>query len=113
MAGMIYLFPAMDVYGLGNLIIMTNQTFQSGPLALTAFAIAIANLVLGLGCLIGWRPIWYYLVIISVINFVVALIVVHNANQSEAVLIALLWLASAIYVLLALQSRKTRRWFHI
>jgi len=113
MAGMIYLFPALDVYGLGNLIIMTNQTFHSGPLALTAFAIAIANLVLGLGCLIGWRPIWYYLVIISVINFVVALIVVHNANQSEAVLIALLWLASAIYVLLALQSRKSRRWFHI
>jgi len=92
---------------------MTNQTFQSGPIVLTAFVIAIANLILGLGCLYGWRPIWFYLVIISVINFVVALAVLLNANLWQAVLFALLWFAIAIYVIFAVLSRKTRAWFSI
>jgi hypothetical protein len=113
LAGLIYLFPVLDVYGLGNLINMTNQTFQSGPIVLTAFVIAIANFILGLGCLYGWRPIWFYLVIISVINFVVALAVLLNANLWQAVLFAMLWFAIAIYVIFAVLSRKTRAWFGI
>jgi hypothetical protein len=113
LAGLIYLFPVLNVYGLGNLIDLTNQTFQSGPLVLTASIIAIANFVLGLGCLFGWRPIWFYLVIISVINFIVALLVLFNANQGQAMLIALVWLTIAIYVLFAVQSKKTRAWFSI
>jgi hypothetical protein len=113
LAGLIYLFPALDVYGLGNLINMTNQTFQSGPIVLTAFVIAMANFILGLGCLYGWRPIWFYLVIISVINFVVALAVLLNANLWQAVLFAMLWFAIAIYVIFAVLSRKTRAWFSI
>ncbi len=120
LAGLIYLFPALDVLGLGNLINLSGQTFHSGPLVLTAVVIAIANFILGLGCLIGWRPIWSYLVIISLINFVVALLALLNLNTSQldtninqgvALLIAMAWLGIAIYVLLTVQSKKTRAWF--
>jgi hypothetical protein len=121
LAGLIYLFPALDVFDLGNLINLSGQTFHSGPLVLTALVIAIANFILGVGCLIGWRPIWLYLVIISLINFVVALLALLNLNTSQfgmninqwvALLIAAAWLGIAIYVLLTVQSRKTKAWFH-
>jgi hypothetical protein len=111
LAGLIYLFPALDVYGLGYLINLSGLTFHSGPLVLTAFIIAIANFVIGLGCMFGWRPIWFYLLIISVINFAVATLILLNANQTKAVLLAVVWLAIAIYVLFAVLSRKTRTWF--
>jgi len=112
-AGLIYLFPILNIYGLGNLISLTNQTFYSGPFALTALVIAIANFVLGLGCFVGWRPIWFYLAIISVINFVVALFVLLNIdiNNLETVLIGMVWLIIATYVLLSVQSKKTKEWF--
>ena len=113
--GIISLFPVLGVFGLGNLIIMTGMTFQEGPLALTAFAIAIANFVLGLGCLYGWRPVWFYLVLISVVNFAVALIVLFNVNLSQwgAVLVDMVWFTLAAYVLLSLQSKAIKAWFHI
>jgi hypothetical protein len=112
-AGLLFLFPVLDVYGLGNLINISRQTFQAGPLLLTAFVIAMANFLIGLGCLFGWRPIWFYLVIISVINFVVALFVLLNTNigHSETMLIGVVWLAIATYVLLSVQSKKTKAWF--
>lgn len=114
LAGLIYLFPVLNVFNLGNLIDISGQTFHSGPLVLAAFVIAIANFIIGMGCLIGWRPIWIYLVIISVINFVFALILLFNTdiNHRETVLISMFWLAVATYVLLTMQSKKTKTWFH-
>jgi hypothetical protein len=121
LAGLIYLFPALDILDLGNLLTLSGQTFNSGPLVLTAFVIAIANFVLGLGCLYGWRPIWFYLVIISVINFVVSIFALFNMNMSHwdsninqwvALLIPIFWLGVATYVLLTMQSKKTKVWFH-
>jgi len=120
LAGLIFLFPILDVLNLGNLINLSGQTFHSGPLVLTASVIAIANFVIGVGCLYGWRPIWFYLVIISMINFVVALLALlnlntyqwdMNSNQWWALLIAIAWLAIASYILLTVQSKKTRAWF--
>ena len=58
-AGLIYLFPVLDVYGLGDLIELSAQSFQAGPLVLTAFVLAVANFILGVGCLYEWRPIWF------------------------------------------------------
>jgi hypothetical protein len=122
LAGFIFLFPILDVLDLGNLINLSGQTFHSGPLVLTALVIAIANFIIGLGCLYGWRPIWFYLVIISVINFVFALLALLNINmdpwnssvkQWEALLIAMAWLAIAIYILLTVQLNKTKAWFHL
>ncbi len=121
LAGLIYLFPVFGVFDLGNLINLSGQTFHSGPLVLTAFVIAIANFILGLGCLYGWRPIWLYLVVISVINVVFSLLALLNVNMNEwksninqwvALLVAMAWLAIAIYVLLTVQSKKTKAWFH-
>ena len=114
LAGLIYLFPALGIFGAGDLINLYGQTFQSGPLVLTAFIIAMANFILGLGCLYGWRPIWIYLVIISVVNFVFALVTLLNTNTNKwmAVLIGMVWLAIATYVLLSVQSKKTKAWFH-
>jgi hypothetical protein len=111
-AGLIYLFPVLGIFGIGHLINLTGQTFQEGPLVLSALVIAIANFILGLGCLYGWRPIWFYLTIISVINFAVALIALFEAHPWGNVMIALLWLAIASYVLLSVQSKKTKAWFH-
>jgi len=113
LAGLIYLFPVLGIYDLGNVINMTGQTFQAGPMVLTAFVIAIANFIIGLGCLYGWSPIWLYLVIISVINFVVALIALlnMNINQGATVLIGMIWLFLAAYVLLTVQTKKTKAWF--
>ena len=82
LAGFIYIFPALNIFGVGNLLVLSGQTFESGPLVLTAVVIAIANFILGLGCLFGWRPIWYYMVIVSVVNFVIALALL-NANMSN------------------------------
>ena len=115
LAGLIFLFPALGKYGVGDFVILTGQTFQEGPFVLTALVIAVANFVIGIGCLNGWRPVWFYLVIISVINFLVAAFVLYNTdlNQHKNVLIALFWLAVAGYVLLAVQSRKSRKWFRI
>lgn len=114
-AGLIYLFPVLDVFGLGNLIQISGQSFQAGPLVLTAFVLAIANFILGVGCLYGWRPIWFYLVIISVINFLVALIALLNANFNnwDTMPILVVWFAISIYVLYSVQTKKTRAWFHI
>ena len=114
-AGLIYLFPVLDVYGLGDLIKLSAQSFQAGPLVLTAFVLAIANFILGVGCLYGWRPIWFYLVIISVINFLVALIALLNANFNnwDTMPMLVVWFVISIYVLYSVQTRKTRTWFHI
>lgn len=120
LAGLIFLFPVLDILGLGDLINLSGLTFRSGPLVLTAVIIAIANFILGLGCLYGWRPVWFYLVIISVINFVVALLALlnlnldllnTNINQWGALLIPMAWLAIATYVLITMQSKKTKAWF--
>jgi hypothetical protein len=75
--------------------------------------VAIANFILGIGCLYGWRPIWFYLVIISVVNFVFALLALLNASMSHyaTFLIPLAWLVIAIYVLISVQTKKTKAWF--
>lgn len=114
LAGLIFLFPALNLFDLGNLINLSGQTFKSGPLILTAVVVALANFILGFGCLIGWKPIWFYLVIISIVNFAIALLALLNANMShwEALLLPMAWLVIAAYVLLSVQSRKTRDWFH-
>ena len=114
-AGLIYLFPVLDVFGLRDLIDISGQTFQAGPLVLTAFVLAVANFVLGVGCLSGWRPIWFYMVIISVVNFLVALVALLNANYNnwDTIPILLIWLAISIYVMISVQTRKTKAWFHI
>ena len=115
LAGLIYLFPILGKYGVSNLVVLTGQTFQEGPFVMTALIIAIANFILGIGCLYGWRPAWLYLVIISVINFVIAVFVLYNSdmNQVKGVLVGMFWLGVAIYVLLMVQSRRTRTWFRI
>lgn len=115
LAGLIYLFPALGKYGVGNIVILTGQTFQEGPFILTALIIAMANFVIGIGCLYGWRPVWFYLVIISVINFAIAVFVLSNANPNleKNFLIGMFWLGVATYVLLTVQSRKTKAWFRI
>jgi hypothetical protein len=113
LAGLIFLFPVLGSFGLGDLVTMTGQTFQVGPLVLTAFVIAVANLVLGVGCLLGWGPIWVYLVIISVINFVFSVVALLNAIVNQlSVLIPIFWFLMATYVLFTVQSRKTEIWFH-
>ena len=120
LAGLIYLFPVLGILDLANLINLSGQTFHSGPLVLTAFVIDIANFVLGLGCLYDWRPIWFYFVTISVINFVVPLFALLNMNMRQwnrtnqwmALLIPVFWLGVATYVLFIMQSKKTKAWFH-
>jgi hypothetical protein len=113
LAGLIFLFPILGSFGLGNLVDLSGQTFRAGPLVLTATVIAIANFVLGFGCLYGWRPIWLYLTVLSVIDFAVALIALSKADTSHVttVVIPLVWLIIAIYVLVSIQSRKTKAWF--
>jgi len=113
LAGTIYLLPILGIDGIGRFIIMTNEAFQSGPWLLTAFALAIANLILGIGCIIGWRPIWFYLAAISVFNFVVALMNLFNADKqlSESVLIDMALLFMAMYIIFMVFSKKTRAWF--
>lgn len=114
LAGLIYLFPVLGIYDSSNFINLTGQTFHSGPLVLTAFVIAMANFILGAGCLFGWRPIWFYLVVISVVNFIVALIAFRDVDmdQTKALLISVLWLGFATYVLIIVHSKKTKKWFH-
>jgi len=113
--GLIFLFPVFGKYGLGNLIVLSGQTFQEGPFLLTASVIAMANFIIGIGCLYGWRPVWFYLIVISVIDFMItAFVLLHtDANNQKNLVLALLWLAIAIYGLLVVQSRKARTWFHI
>jgi hypothetical protein len=115
LAGMIYLFPVLGKYGVGNLVILSGQTFQEGPFVITALFIAIANFVIGIGCLYGWRPIWFYLVLISLVNFVIAVFVLYNTDHSQLrnLAVGTFWLAVATYVLLTVHSRKTRKWFHL
>ncbi|MGD0818846.1 MAG: hypothetical protein ABR986_10715 [Methanomassiliicoccales archaeon] len=112
-AGLIFLFPVLGSFGLANLVDLSGQTFKQGPLVLTTTVIAIANFILGFGCLYGWRPIWLYLTVLSLLNFVVAVVVLYNADMSHwgTVVIPLLWLIFAIYVLISMQSRKTKAWF--
>lgn len=62
----------------------------------------------GMGCTLGWRPIWFYLNIISIINFVFALVTLHNANGQAAILIGTVWLGVAIYVTISMRSKRTR-----
>lgn len=114
LAGLIYLFPVLDLYGLGNLINLSGETFHSGPLVLPAFVIAIANFIIGWGCLSGWRLIWPYLVIISMINLMVALLALLNIDMNlwGTLLIPMIWLVIAIYVLITVLSEKTKVWFH-
>jgi hypothetical protein len=114
-AGLIFLFPILGSFGLSHLVDLSGQTFKSGPLVLTATVIAIANFVLGFGCLYGWRPVWFYLTILSLIDFVVALIALVNADTTHwgTVAIPLLWLVVAIYILISVQSRKTKVWFGV
>ena len=113
--GLIFLFPVFGKYGLGNLIVLSGQTFQEGPFLLTASVIAMANFIIGIGCLYGWRPVWFYLIVISVIDFMItAFVLLHtDANNQKNLVLAVLWLAIAIYGLLVVQSRKARTWFHI
>jgi hypothetical protein len=113
LAGLIYIFPALNIFGLGNLLTLSGQTFDTGPLVLTAVVVAIANFILGFGCLYGWRPIWFYLVIISLVNFAIALLALLNASMSHyaTFLIPLAWLVIAIYVLISVQTKKTKAWF--
>jgi hypothetical protein len=115
LAGLIYLFPAMGKYGVGDLIILSGQTFHGGPFVLTASIIAIANLAIGLGCLYGWRPIWFYLVIVSLINFFFAVVVLFNTdtNQLKSLTIGAFWFVITAYVLIEVQSRTTRTWFRV
>ena len=112
-AGLIFLFPVLGSFGLSNLLDLSGQTFKEGPLVLTATIIAIANFILGFGCLYGWRPIWLYLTVLSLINFAIAFIALINAdtNHFGTVIIPLVWLIIAIYVLVSMQLRKTKAWF--
>ncbi len=113
--GLVDLFPLPGFPGLGDLVKMTNLTFHNGPLALTAFGLAIANFILGVGCLYGWRPIWFYLLIVSVANFAVATIALLNTDVGswQAMLIDAVWFVLAVFVLLSGFSRGTRKWFRI
>ncbi len=115
LAGLIYLFPALGDYGIGDLVILTGQTFHEGPFILTALIIAVANLLIGIGCMLGWRPVWFYLVIISFVNFLVAVFVLYNTdpNQVRNLMIGMFWLGVTTYVLLMVQSKQTKTWFHI
>jgi hypothetical protein len=112
-AGLIFMFPALGSFGLADLVDLSGQTFQEGPLVLTATAIAIANFVLGFGCIAGWRPVWLYLTFLSLINFAIALIALFNSDTGQlgTYIIPLVWLLIAIYVLASIQSRKTKAWF--
>jgi hypothetical protein len=112
-AGLIFLFPVLGSFGIANLVDISGQTFNQGPLVLTAVVIAIANFILGIGCLYGWRPIWLYLTIISLINFVIAVFALMNADTGHymTVLIPLAWLAIAVYVLISMQTQKCKAWF--
>ncbi|HEY3420649.1 MAG TPA: hypothetical protein VGK23_08870 [Methanomassiliicoccales archaeon] len=112
-AGLIFLFPILGSFGLAHLIDLSGQTFNEGPLVLTTTIVAIANFILGIGCLIGWRPVWLYLTVLSVLNFAIALVAFSRADASHmsTVIIPLIWLLIAIYVLVSIQSRKTKVWF--
>lgn len=112
-AGLIFLFPILGSFGLANLVDLSGQTFKGGPLVLTATVIAIANFILGLGCLYGWRPIWLYLTVLSLFNLAIAFVALVNADTSHllTILIPLVWLAIAVYVLVSMQSQKTKEWF--
>ncbi|MCG7844511.1 MAG: hypothetical protein MIO90_03670 [Methanomassiliicoccales archaeon] len=111
LAGMIFLFPILDIFGLVHLIDLTDLTFREGPLVVTTLVIAIANFMIGIGCMLGWRPIWFYLIVISIINFVFALITLYNANGQAAILIGAFWLGVSIYIMISVQSKRTREWF--
>ena len=113
--GLIYLFPVFGNYGIGNLIVLSGQTFQEGPFLFAASVIAVANLIIGIGCLNGWHPVWFYLILISVVNFVVATFVLYNTDSSgqKNLLMAGVWFAIAAYGLWVVQSKKTRTWFRI
>jgi hypothetical protein len=113
--GLIFLFPVFGKYGLGDLIILSGQTFQEGPFLLTASVIAVANLIIGIGCLYGWRPVWFYLIVISAINFMIAAFVLYytDAGNQRNLILAGIWFAIAAYGLLVIQSRKARTWFRI
>lgn len=115
LAGLIFLFPILGSFGLGSLVDLSGETFRAGPLVLTATAVAIANFVLGFGCLYGWRPVWLYLTVLSVIDVLVALTALVTADTSHVltVLIPLVWLVIAIYILVSMQSRKTKAWFGV
>jgi hypothetical protein len=115
LAGLIFLFPILGTFGLSTLVDLSGQTFRAGPLVLTATVIAIANFVLGFGCLYGWRPIWLYLTVLALIDVVVALTTLVNADTSHigTVVVPLLWLIVAVYVLVSMQSRKTKAWFGV
>jgi hypothetical protein len=97
------------------MISLTGQTFQEGPFIFAASVIAVANLVIGIGCLFGWKPVWLYLVIISVVNFFFAAVVFFNTDTTHQknLLIAGFWLVVAIYVVIAVQMKKTRTWFRV
>ena len=112
-AGLIFLFPVLGSFGLSNLLNLSGQTFKEGPLVLTTTVIAIANFILGIGCLYGWRPIWLYLTVLSLVNLAIAFVALVNADTTHllTVLIPLAWLAIAVYVLVSMQSRKTKAWF--
>jgi hypothetical protein len=112
-AGLIFLFPALGSFGIANLVNISGQTFNQGPLVLTAAVIAVANFILGIGCLYGWRPIWLYLTVLSLINFVIAFFALMNADTGHimTVLIPLALLAWAVYVLVSMQTRKCKAWF--
>ena len=115
MDGLIFLFPVFGKYGLGDLIVLSGQTFQEGPFLLTASVIAMVNFIIGIGCLYGWRPVWFYLIVISVIDFMITAFVLYHtdASNQKNLVLAVLWLAIAIYGLLVVQSRKARTWFRI
>ena len=115
LAGLIYLFPALGNYGVGDFLSFTGRTFQEGPFIFTALIVAIANFAIGIGCLYGWKPVWLYLVIISVVNFIFAAVVLLNMDttQLKNLPVAVFWLAVATYVLISVQSKKTRTWFRV
>jgi hypothetical protein len=112
-SGLVFLFPALGSFGLANLIDLSGLTFNEGPLILTATVIAVANFILGIGCLIGWRPVWLYLTVLSVLNFAIALVALIKADASHlsTVIIPLVWLLIAIYVLVSIQTKKIKAWF--
>jgi hypothetical protein len=65
------------------------------------------------GCLIGWRPVWFYLAAISVFNFAVAIMNLLNADihQLASILMHMALLFIATYVILSVFSKKTMAWF--
>jgi hypothetical protein len=84
-------------------------------LVLTGFIIASANFTIGFGCLFGWRPIWFYLVLVSLVNFFFATVILFNTdtNQLKSLIIGAFWFALTTYVLISVQSKTTRTWFRV